>query len=624
MRQSILVPLLVTAVLVLSPAGSRGAECPSDVSFIPATSGSTADTGWTGLALDRPIFGNTLHLGISCPAASPPCGTCTVTGALPDPLGTFQRCSNDTSIPCTVATEIADCGAPATCRIFLTVPQPASTGGVGSCYTNEITAPVTGTVDESGAMSVTVTYTGRIYQAVTSQTPCPVCVGDPAPNNGIQSGVCSGGARSGLPCDANAVAPPPYEDFGATSFDCPPAGFIATLSPGPVTFSTGTQTRTLTAASPSCTGTSGKCFCDTCNNAAAEPCQSDADCPPSGGNPGICGGKRCEAGTNEGAPCAVSSECPGSVCKRLGEPTKPNACIDGLCDDTGAIGDGLGECPNGPVDNSCVNHANRGCVNDLDCDNVAGACQAHNRPCYVTDGSIGQSLSATGVATPPVAGISDPTTLGMITCQGTSRVNAVDAIVGLPGLARNHHVGTLTFGDEGDAACPPTPDTCRAPTVPGKSQFQLKDKDPDSKDQLKWSWKKGAATTLAELGDPTTTDDYLLCVYDPAGLRMSMRVPAGGTCDGRPCWKSVANGFVFKRKDGLPRGITRLMLRAGEAGKAQIQATGKGDFLPVPPLGSIAAPLQVQLRHRPSGLCWGATYPAPFQKATATDLKAHD
>ncbi len=630
MRSSPLVALAVAAAILMPAQGARGADCPTAVSFTPAGTGSTADTGWTGVTLARPIFGNTLDLAISCPSASPPCGTCAIVDALPDPLGIFQRCADDTSIKCTVATETADCGGPGTCRIFLTVPQWAATAGVVTCYTNEITGPVTGTVDESGAMTVAVEYTGKIYNGLIGRRACPSCEDDPVPNNGVQSGHCVGGPRDGLPCDAHGVPPAPYEDVGISSFDCPPnpATLIGTLSPGPVTFSTGVQTRTLTAASPNCSGAPGsKCFCDTCNDAAADPCQSDADCPPSGGNPGICGGLRCAAGANHGAPCASNTECPGSACGRPGEPTKPNACVDDDCQDTAPLGDGIGECASGPVVVSCVNHPNRGCVFDSDCDNVPGSCQESNRLCYLTHGTIGESIGATGVATPPVAHISDPTTLGMITCQRASHVPIVDSLVGLPGLARNHHAGTLAFGQANpgfDGDCPVAPDTCRAPTIPGKSQLQLEDRTPDAKDQLKWRWTKGAATTLAELGDPTTTDDYVLCGYDAHGLRITARIPAGGTCDGRPCWKTVAHGFLYKRKDGFPRGITQLVLKSGLSGKSQIRAAGRGVFLAMPSLASIAAPLEVQLRNRTSGLCWEATYPAPLAKSTATELKARD
>ena len=70
-----------------------------------------------------------------------------------------------------------------------------------------------------------------------------------------------------------------------------------------------------------------------------------------------------------------------------------------------------------------------------------------------------------------------------------------------------------------------------------------------TKNGLKWTWGKGAATSLADFGDPTQTEDYTMCVYDtagPAGRRLQLQatVPHGNTCLGKPCWKSTSKGFT--------------------------------------------------------------------------------
>jgi hypothetical protein len=125
----------------------------------------------------------------------------------------------------------------------------------------------------------------------------------------------------------------------------------------------------------------------------------------------------------------------------------------------------------------------------------------------------------------------------MLTCLPATESNSVNNVVGFPGLTRNVHEGLLAFGGNADPAptCPLAPAACRAPVVSGKSKVHLKDGSPDTKDQLRWRWSKGAATTLAELGEPRTTDHYELCVYDGTGLRASMVIPAGGLCGGVPC-----------------------------------------------------------------------------------------
>jgi cysteine-rich repeat protein len=158
---------------------------------------------------------------------------------------------------------------------------------------------------------------------------------------------------------------------------------------------------------------------------------------------------------------------------------------------------------------------------------------------------------------------------------------------------------------------------CKVPTLPLKSQLILKDKTPDKGDQVVWKWTKGADTSLAELGDPTTSDDYQLCVYGPGpSLLFSGRVPAGGVCHGFPCWKTIiGKGYTYKDKDRTPDGMEKLQLTSGIAGAAKISAKGKGDNLVMPVLGSLATPIEAQLRG--AGLCWSATYSTPIVNTTA-------
>ena len=87
------------------------------------------------------------------------------------------------------------------------------------------------------------------------------------------------------------------------------------------------------------------CFCDTCNDTEATPCASDAECVAVGAT--TCGGKRCVAGTNVGAPCASMSECPSGGCQVIGWPTQPNACDDAVCSlntppDADSVAEGAG------------------------------------------------------------------------------------------------------------------------------------------------------------------------------------------------------------------------------------------------------------------------------------------
>lgn len=78
-----LVTVVVVAVAILSPAAGHAAPaCPQAIAFDPASGMSRNDTGFTGIAQDRPVYGNGLRLAVSCAATTPPCGTCTITGVL--------------------------------------------------------------------------------------------------------------------------------------------------------------------------------------------------------------------------------------------------------------------------------------------------------------------------------------------------------------------------------------------------------------------------------------------------------------------------------------------------------------------------------------------------------------
>jgi hypothetical protein len=143
----------------------------------------------------------------------------------------------------------------------------------------------------------------------------------------------------------------------------------------------------------------------------------------------------------------------------------------------------------------------------------------------------------------------------------------------------------------------------------------MKDNTIDAKDQIKWKWLKGAATTTADFGNPTTTNDYFLCIYDNGSRISAMELPAGGTCAGKPCWKSKSTGFTYKDKDLTPDGVLSATLKSGADQKAVIKVTAKGVNVPEPLLSSITGPVVVQFQRGDGGICFGAQYSAPFKKS---------
>jgi hypothetical protein len=424
--------------------------CPATVHFTgdPTSAETQLDLGWTGIAHHTPVVGNgdvTVSVG-GCAGTERPCGTCNLSGPIPNTEPTDlrnRRCTNDTSIQCTSDAPCA--GGGGSCQYFFGTNLPIAAGGVATCTVNQFNGGIVGTANvETGEAATTVLLTSRVYGGIAVDTPCPRCIGDATSNDDVQGGTCSGGDRNGLACDANGAVPG-RPDFGATSLDCPPlvGALLATLT---IDLSNATDpvTRTLSASSPGCSGAPGqRCLCDTCNNASQEPCFANADCPDPAGPIGpICGGRRCLGGINIGAACTTASECPGGgVCIRPGEPTRPWSCIDDSGSSECLVVDsveGEGVCPDGPIDTTCSPpHAQRGCISDADC--TPGVCQSANRRCFPTGGFtdyIGtNTLVANGVEDTPSRDTSSPI-FGAVFCVGPTGSAAVNNVAGLPGPGR--------------------------------------------------------------------------------------------------------------------------------------------------------------------------------------------
>ncbi len=143
---------------------------------------------------------------------------------------------------------------------------------------------------------------------------------------------------------------------------------------------------------------------------------------------------------------------------------------------------------------------------------------------------------------------------------------------------------------------------------------------PTAGGRLSWKWTSSTSVVTTDFGDPPASTDYVLCLYDPSGLRSGGRAPASGTCGTRPCWRTLSTGFKYADNDGTPDGLTRMLLRAGGPGRAKSAVTGKGANLHVPPL-PLGTPVTVQLVRGDTGACWEATYSVPTRN-DATGFKA--
>jgi len=423
---------------------SAASPCPSKIDFVGTSGdGKVLDAGWTGQSHDSQVVSaGKITVDVTrCTNASKPCGTCNFTGPKANVHAdngdiNNQRCTGDTRTKCTGD---SDCGtAGGTCEFYFGSYLPLSAGGVSTCVGNVLDGAITGTANtETGASASTAKLISRVYSGPTADNPCPKCVGDSTANDGTRGGTCNSGKNSGQTCDINGVSPNSF--FGSTSLDCPPPdlGLIAAL-PIDLANTTGTKTKQISAASPSCRApgfTTLKCFCDTCNNTAATPCASNADC-----SGGICGGKRCQGGSNNGTACTNNSECPGGACGVPGLATAPNQCDDATCTANPADTDGSdeGACEGGPFPQFCTPTAGfKSCTKDADCAAFAGnTCgTATPRDCFADNGVIGGTIRATGAADPPVNGVSHPT-LAALFCVGPTSSGGVNSVAGLPGPGR--------------------------------------------------------------------------------------------------------------------------------------------------------------------------------------------
>ena len=124
---------------------------------------------------------------------------------------------------------------------------------------------------------------------------------------------------------------------------------------------------------------------------------------------------------------------------------------------------------------------------------------------------------------------------------------------------------------------------------------------------------RGATGTDADLGDPTSTTDYALCVFDASAnpLVLHATAPAASTCKRTACW-STRRGRTIAYRDpsGAADGLEKILLRPGRNGRMRINLKARGLRLPIGHLPG-ARPVRVELRNS-EGRCWAASYEGAF------------
>jgi hypothetical protein len=123
---------------------------------------------------------------------------------------------------------VGNCQLDANCLFGAPIPVPNPTPALTACAVNVIATDPCGTSNlTTGAASLTLSISARLYLTGDPASPCPRC----------EAGTCSGGARAGQPCSGGVGS-------AGTSVDClpDPTEFLGALDVSPLTLSTGTAT----------------------------------------------------------------------------------------------------------------------------------------------------------------------------------------------------------------------------------------------------------------------------------------------------------------------------------------------------------------------------------------------
>ena len=221
-------PPAATGAVVSPPAATGTAQGATDgrqhVTY-RVRSGAEVDLGWTGIAHHQPWPSEQrLSFTLDCRSGSTTCAA-----------GGGER------------------GA------LFSPPIPLSAGGISVCVVNRLREPIGGTADpRSGCGELQLRLTSSVVTAPSLARPCPVCAGDPTPNDGRKDGRCDAGPARGTPCDAQSMS----TIFGPTSSDClPPGSSVGELAIDLTPLTTGAVRRDAGIDCRRDPGRTGRCFC---------------------------------------------------------------------------------------------------------------------------------------------------------------------------------------------------------------------------------------------------------------------------------------------------------------------------------------------------------------------------
>jgi hypothetical protein len=128
--------------------------------------------------------------------------------------------------------------------------------------------------------------------------------------------------------------------------------------------------------------------------------------------------------------------------------------------------------------------------------------------------------------------------------------------------------------------------------------------------RFEWRWAHGSEIKPSDFGDPQTSTDYTLCVYDddPQSLTGARLLASATAAGGNSNWSQTRRGYRYGDQSLATDGLERIVLRSGTVGMSRIVVSGKGSRFDVADLPG-APPIVAELRSS-NGKCWRSEYTA--------------
>jgi hypothetical protein len=355
--------------------------------------------------------------------------------------------------------------------------------------------------------------------------------------------------------------------------------------------------------------------CDDGNFVSGDCCSSSCQLEPNG-SPCESDGEGCTADECDGAgACTHELMGAGEICRTSNGACDPAEQCDG--ESTVCPGDAKSTDVCRPVAGPCDLEESCDGVND-DCPAdilVAAAtqCRADAGACDVADFCNGSSAACPDVKEPNGTPCSDGTVCTQTdSCQGGT-------CLGSNPLDCDDENGCTEDSCDAFDGCQNDAEPITTCLSADKSILILKQKDSGTKDKLLFKWIKGDSVDQTQLGDPTDSADYSLCVYAGGAndLVAAADVPPSSTL-----WDAISTkGYKYKDGNAQEDGVTNVIVKGSDANKSKALVKGKGPNLPDPTLGSLPFPVTAQLVNRETGVCMEGVFNAAI-KNEATQFKA--